>query len=216
MTTTEAPTFALARPQPVGVFPLPAGYFLLDSSAELSAVRECLSKGKLPDQFPTAARFYELALDGDLEGCVEELSKLDPTDLIVRTNQFLLDPTQEELDQLLRLSVELDDLTLTAHLRMLGFVLGLLPDAPAPGTADGEFAANAHAAMATLALERGAPADAIEHLEAGAQAAASAGTALVGQLLGQMANAQLDEGGTQRASVTFPAAIDALADTDLF
>jgi tetratricopeptide (TPR) repeat protein len=56
---------------------------------------------------------------------------------------------------------------------------------------------------------------AVDALEAAALAAHPVSSALAGQLMGQLANLQLDEGGVQRAAVTFQAALDALADTDL-
>ncbi len=201
----------LSRPQPVGVFSLPAGYFLIPEGPELDPVRDELCRGKRPKEFPSELTFYQLALDDDLEGSLEALVG---EDLITRANRFLLSPTRHDFDYLLEET--LDDPHLRAHVEMLGFVLGLALDPPDPASTDGEFAAQAHAARATLALERRDTAAAIEELEAGAQAADSAGTALTGQILGQLANVQLDEGGTQRAGVTFQAAIDALADTDLF
>lgn len=94
--------------------------------------------------------------------------------------------------------------------------MGLSPTPPEPTTTDGEFAALAHAAQATQALERSDSGRAIDHLEEAAQAAHSVSKAMAGQYLGQMANTQLDEGGAKRAAVTFQAAIDALEGTDLF
>ena len=98
---------------------------------------------------------------------------------------------------------------------MVGFVVGLLLDPPKPESTDGEFAAMAHSAVATLALERHDTALAIEALEQAAQAANEVSAPMAGQLLGQLANVQLDEGGDKRAAVTFQAAVDALQDSDL-
>ncbi len=209
---SSTPSVSLvSRPQPVGVFALPAGYFLVPGWPELDGARADLCRGKRPEQFPAGLAFYQLALDGDLEA---SMTALTGDDLITRINRFLLEPSRPELEALLKEAAP--DADLVAHVEMLGFVLGLALDPPDPANTDGEFAAQAHAARATLALERKDTARAIEELEAGAQAADAAGTALTGQILGQLANVQLDEGGTKRAGVTFQAAIDSLAGTDLF
>lgn len=201
----------VSRPQPVGVFALPAGYFLVPSDPELDEIRVGLCQGKLPETFPAKLDFYRLALEDDLEA---SMAAINGDDLLARANRFLLEPSREELAALL--SEASDDPCMHSHIEMLGFVLGLALDPPDPSNADGEFAAQAHAARATLALERGDTAAAIEELEAGAQAASEAKTTLTGQILGQLANVQLDEGGTKRAGVTFQAAIDNLAGSDLF
>ena len=99
---------------------------------------------------------------------------------------------------------------------MVGFVVGLLLDPPKPEATNGEFAAAAYSAVATLALERHDTAYAVEALESAAQAANGVSAPMAGQLLGQLANVQLDEGGDKRAAVTFQAAIDAMEDSDLF
>jgi tetratricopeptide (TPR) repeat protein len=70
-------------------------------------------------------------------------------------------------------------------------------------------------AQATAAFERKDRAAAVDHLEAAARHAHPVSRAMAGQFMGQLANAQLDDGGAQRASVTFQAALDALAGTDL-
>ena len=128
----------------------------------------------------------------------------------------MLDPSLGGLADLLDTATELGDVVLTSFAETIGFIVGLRPR-PADGTVvDGEFAAMAHAAAATLALEQHDGAEAIEQLEAAALAANPISKALAGQLMGQLANTQLDEGGAQRASVTFQAALDQLEETDLF
>jgi tetratricopeptide (TPR) repeat protein len=211
MADTSTVTSTLARPQPVGIFPLPAGYLLISDDPANDDARAALTAGRRPTEFPPSLRYYELALHGDLDGSLELLHS---DDVITRTNRLVLDPDRALLDGLL---VEtLDDPALHSHVQMIGFVVGLLLDPPAVDDVDGEFAAMAHAARATLALERHDTALAVEELEAGAIAARPVSMALAGQLMGQLANAQLDEGGAKRAAVTFQAAIDALEGTDLF
>ncbi len=97
----------------------------------------------------------------------------------------------------------------------IGFIVGLRSEPGDPSMLDGEFSAMAHAAAATLALERHDHGSAIEELELAARDARPVSGAMAGLLMGQLANAQLDEGGVQRASVTFQAALDLLESTDL-
>lgn len=198
----------LLRPQPVGVFPLPAGYLLIGPGEGHDAVRETLTQGRRPEAFPPSLRYYELALGGDLDAALAELTGDDP---ITLANRLVLEPSKELLAQLRAIGAA----DLLAHVEMVAFVVGLALDPPDPAAADGELAAMAHAAQATLALERHDRAAAVEHLEAAAQVAHPISAALAGQLLGQLANAQLDDGGTKRAAVTFQAAIDSLTGTDL-
>ncbi len=211
MTMTPAPstsTDTLPRPQPIGVFPLPAGYLLIDDRPEHDQARVDLVAGRRPESLPSTLRYYELALDGDLDGA---LAALDGDDPVTLANRLVLDPSQELLTDLL----QVEDPVLRLHAETVAFIVGLVATPPDPSPGDGEFAAMAHAAQATQALERRDSAMAIEHLEAAAQAAHPVSAPMAGQLLGQMANTQLDEGGAKRAAVTFQAALDALDGTDL-
>jgi tetratricopeptide (TPR) repeat protein len=199
---------AIPRPQAVGVFPLPAGYLLIDDGDGHAAVRAALVEGRRP-AFPPSLRYYELALGGDLP---EALAALDERgDVISLANRFVLAPSPELLDELGRRATG----DVLAHVEMVAFTVGLRPEPPLPGRTDGELAAMAHVAWATFELERHDRSVALDHLEAAAQLAKPVSRALVGQILGQLANIQLDEGGKQRATVTFQAAIDALTGTDL-
>ena len=212
MAETNTIVNMLPRPQPVGTFPLPAGYMLIPNGPGHDEIREQLLAGKRPSEFPTSLNFYELALNDDLDGAA---AALVGDDLIARTNRLVLDPSRELLDSLLT-DDEIDSAPgLRSHVEMVGFVVGLLLDPPKPESTDGEFAAMAHSAVATLALERHDTALAIEALEQAAQAANEVSAPMAGQLLGQLANVQLDEGGDKRAAVTFQAAVDALQDSDL-
>ena len=198
----------LPRPQPIGVFPLPAGYLLVGQGEGHDQVRDALVEGHRPAPFPPTLRYYELALDGDLPGA---LAALDDGSLVTEVNRLVLEPSAELVERL-RAGTSGD---LRAHVEMVAFAAGISATPPDPLRADGELAAMAHAAHATEALERHDTAAAIEHLEAAAQLAQRVSRPLAGQLLGQLAHAQLDEGGKKRAAVTFDAAIDSLTGTDL-
>ncbi|MFW2382133.1 MAG: hypothetical protein ACN4GZ_10270 [Acidimicrobiales bacterium] len=201
----------VARPQPVGVFGLPAGYLLLPADPGCDDVRVQLSAGKMPESFPKELAYYQLALDGDLEGAAAACND----SLIGQANRLVLDPSPEHYHELVDIASRMGDEAFATHIATIGFIIGLRRTPPDPGRTDGEFAAMAAAAHATLALERRDRAAAIEHMEYAAQMAKPVSLALAGQLMGQLANTQLDDGGAQRAAVTFQAAIDALEGTDL-
>ncbi len=203
----------IARPQPLGVFGLPAGYLLISDNPALDDVRIGLVAGTLPEAFPPELEYYERALAGDLDGA---LAAVTGDDLVSEANRLVLDPSLDRLAALLEAGTAAGDASIVSFAETLGFIVGLRA-APADGAlVDGEFAAMAHAARATLALEQHDAAQAIEELELASQAANPVSKAIAGQLMGQLANTQLDEGGAQRAAVTFQAALDLLEGTDLY
>jgi len=207
-----ATTATVPRPQPLGVFPLPAGYLLIGEGEDHDELRRTLTAGKLPDGLPASLEFYQLALDGDLAAATASLTG---DDAISAANRLVLDPSEDRFDIAFKAAADAGDQALKTFVETMGFIVGLAPRPPEPGDTDGEFAALVHAAQATLAMEQRDIGAAVESLEEAAKAADTVSKALAGQLLGQLANAQLDEGGTKRATVSFEAAIDALSDTDL-
>lgn len=208
----------LARPQPLGVFGLPAGYLLIPADPAFDETRLALVAGRRPAMFPDGLGWYERALDGDLDGARAGLptpSADAADDPLMAANRLVLDPTPEAFVRLRADAAALADPAFAAHVDTLGFILGLLPEPPAGPGVDGEILAMVLAARAVLALEQRDRAAAVDRLEAAAQAAHPVSAALAGQLMGQLANAQLDDGGADRAAVTFEAALDLLAGTDL-
>lgn len=198
----------LERPQPVGVWPLPAGYLLVGGGRGHDEARIALTEGRRPGTWPQGLRYYQLALDGDLDAALGELTGNDAVTLV---NRLVLAPSADLLAAVRARATG----AVSAHAETVAFVVGLASTPPDPRAAGGEIAALARAAQATLALERHDRHGAIEALEVAAQEARPVSGALAGQLLGQLANAQLDDGGAKRAAVTFQAAIDLLDGTEL-
>ncbi|MHB1552852.1 MAG: hypothetical protein ACYCSX_07450 [Acidimicrobiales bacterium] len=203
----------LPRPQPVGVFPLPAGYLLIGAGEGHDEVRRALVAGHLPNAFPESLQYYRLALDGDLDGALAAVEGPAPegSGPVALANRFVLEPNAARLAELRSIATG----HLLAHVETVAFTVGLLPQPPAPGRADGEIEALVAAAWATAALERHDRGEAADQLELAAELAHPVSGPLAGQLLGQLANVQLDDGGAERAEVTLQAAIDALSGTDL-
>jgi hypothetical protein len=75
--THPDPVVLAVRPQPLGAFPLPLGYLLIPAAPETEDARRALLAGRLP-QWPAALRAHELALAGDRDGALAELTGDDP------------------------------------------------------------------------------------------------------------------------------------------
>ncbi len=213
--SSETASMVVPRPQPIGVFPLPAGYLLVDEGPGHDEVRSQLVAAKLPAEFPPTLSYYQHALRGEIDAA---LSAIEGDDVVANANRFVLDPSPTRLTALNKSVAELDEPdrnAMAAYVTSMAYVVGLDGELPDAKTTDGEFAALAHSIVAAWAIENSDRARAIDELEAAAQASYPISKPMAGQLLGQLANAQLDEGGTQRAGVSFQAAIDAMADTDL-
>jgi tetratricopeptide (TPR) repeat protein len=198
----------LLSPQPVGIWPLPAGYLLVSEGPGHAEACDSLVGGHLPEAWPEGLRYYELALSGELPGALEAITGNDPVSLV---NRLVLAPSAELLNEIRVVA----NGALACYAEVIAYAAGLTDTPPPPDAAEGEIAAMAYAAQATAAIARGERREAVEALDAAAQAAKPVSSALTGQLLGQMANVQLDEGGAKRAAVTFQAALDLLEGTDL-
>ncbi len=206
---TDTANRVISRPQPLGVFPLPAGYLLIPAGAEYDDARSALVQGQLPEAFPDGLAFYAAALDGDVDRALELLGD----SIVEQANALVLDPSMARYDALKAAAG--DDAELVSYLDTVAFITGLRPEPPSADDVTGELEAMVRAAWATLALERRDTEGAIEELELGARAAQTISAPLAGLLMGQLANVQLDQGGTQRAAVSFQAALDSLEGTDL-
>lgn len=175
----DDPAVLAVRPQPVGAFPLPLGYLLIPASPETEEAREALLAGQIP-RWPAALRSHELALAGDREGALAQLSGTDP---ITRYNRFVMDPDSEDPDELRSL---LGEFAIMVDLVL--FALGRADNPPQAGAADAELAAVAGSAQAGHALAGGDAAAALEHLDRAADQAGEASGPLRGVLLGAAAS----------------------------
>jgi tetratricopeptide (TPR) repeat protein len=140
-------THRLLHPQPLGIFPLPAGYLVIpavDGGADLCAA---LLAGHAPDDIPVHLRFYKQALAGDVEEAWRALEG-DPSPE-ARYNRFVL--RSEPLDYP-RLRNELDG-ELAVLLDLVAYTTGIIDQPPSPDGCQGEVAACILAAHAAHALE---------------------------------------------------------------
>jgi len=178
----------LARPQPLGAFPLPAGFLLVPGGEETEEARRELVAGRLPSRWPEALRAHELALAGDVAGALARLTGDDP---VTRYNRFVMDPETEDPA---RLRADLGE-PYGVLADVVAFTVGRAAEPPEPGTAGGEVAALVLAARASHALDRGDAARAARLLEDAVAEVPEEAAPLAGVLLAAAAGIRKDAEG---------------------
>lgn len=174
----DDPAALAVRPQPVGAFPLPLGYLLIPASPETEEARVALLAGQVP-RWPAVLKSHELALAGDRDGALAQLTGDDP---ITRYNRFVMDPDSEDPDQL---RSALGEFAIMVDVVL--FALGRCDSPPDAEAADAELAAVAGSAQAGHALAAGDAAAALDHLDRAAEQAGAVSAPLRGVLLGASA-----------------------------
>ena len=177
--TDPDPAPLAVRPQPLGAFPLPLGYLLIPSPGEKERAgtedaRLALLAGRIPD-WPAALRAHELALAGDRDGALAQLTGDDP---VTRYNRFVMDPDTEDPAELRSALGEFGVLV-----DVVLFALGRTDTAPDVGPATGELAAVVLSTQASQALDEHDAAGAVDMLDRAADFAAEASPPLRGVLL---------------------------------
>jgi tetratricopeptide (TPR) repeat protein len=168
----------LERPQPVGIFALPAGYLLLPPTTDRSAAAALLA-GKLPASWPEEWRFFAAALAGDTRSAMDSL--MNRNDPLAAYNRFVLAPDLESFA-----SARSFD-PLRSLVDVVGYSLGYLDRPPSHGTWGGELLAHALSANAAFALAAGDFAAAVAHLKTAATASREPSPLFAALLLGQLA-----------------------------
>jgi len=205
----QAGAALLVRPQPIGVFPLPAGYLLIPGGEDTEPARRALLSGHLPEQWPPALRAHELALAGELDAAMAALPDTDP---VARYNRFVINPGTEE-PATVRRGLGPD---LAVLVDLVCFVLGRSDNPPELGTADGELAALVLAAHATQAVSAGDAPKALRLLAEAVEHANGVAKPLAGVLLGAAASIRKDaEGSAADVISTLERALGLLKDTHL-
>lgn len=178
--TEPDPAVLAVRPQPIGAFPLPLGYMLIPASADTEDARSAMLAGRLPE-WPAALRAHELALAGDRDGALAQLTGDDP---VTRYNRFVMDPDGadsggEDPDELRSALGEFGVLV-----DVVLFALGRSDLPPELGATTGELAAVVLSTHASRALDAGDAAGAVEMLDRAAEQAGESFAPLRGVLLG--------------------------------
>ncbi|WP_432840241.1 hypothetical protein [Dactylosporangium sp. CA-092794] len=196
------------RPLPIGAFPLPFGFLLLPADPGLEPIREGLLAGRLPETWPPALRAHELALAGEDEAALRELTG---DDAVSRFNRFVLDPDSVEPEELRSALGE----RFSGLVDLVAFAVGRTDVVPEAAGLTGELAAMALAAQAVAALAADDSAGAVSRLELAIEAAAPVSAALTGVLHGAIAQAHKHGGAPAAAIEHLTAGIGLLTGTDL-
>lgn len=182
-------------PQPIGIFPLPAGYLLLPAVPGVEAVQGVLLQGHIPRDLPPPLRFLEHALAGETDAACEVLT--DDASLEAAFNRFVLRPDPA---QYLTLCSEFTG-ELRSLLDVVAYTLGYLAAPPEPGETQAERLAFVLMAQASHALEQNDGDRAVQLLAEAAQAARSDSPVFTAQLLGTLAQTKYNFWGPNPALV---------------
>lgn len=169
------------RPQPVGVFPLPAGLLLLPPTDRGEAAIDALLRGDRAAVLPDTWRFYQYALDGEMDAARTALAG-DATPL-GSYNRFVLHP---DPDQYGEIGTTIDG-PLAILLNLAAYTAGIVDTPPDAQHLNAELRALVLMVQAAHRIEQNAPESAIHFLEQAVDAARPASPLFAAQLLGQLA-----------------------------
>ncbi|NJM07293.1 hypothetical protein HC891_15520 [Candidatus Gracilibacteria bacterium] len=179
------------RPQPLGIFPLPASYLVLPPTADAEATLAALMRGTVPAELPTIWRFYALAFAGDSAAALAALQ--GDHSLEAHYNRFVL--SGDPADYALLTERAEGDLALLGAIA--AYTLGLLDAPPAADIADSELAAFALMTQAAFAIEQQRIDDAEAILAEAATHARPASPLLAAQLLVTRADLRSEQRGAR-------------------
>lgn len=194
----------IARPQPLGVLPLPVGWLVWPASAledpQVAVARDGLLEGRLPDPWPAEVPREPEAID----------PRLAPVNAY---NHYLL--TGETTSLELARAASAGDPHLAALVEVAAFTLGHSDVLPSPHGLTGEVAAHVLAAMAAAAIEAGDLQQALDHLVEAESAARPVSPVLAAMMLGQQASLAHEANGADAEVVdAYREASDALRGLD--
>ncbi|MFN3372745.1 MAG: hypothetical protein ACK44M_04145 [Chloroflexus sp.] len=179
------------RPQPLGVFPLPAGYLVLPPSDNPAAgpALAALLRGEIPAEWPPEWQFYAHALAGEVSAA---LAALPPThDLVTRYNRYVLAGAPAD-DLMFHTLLEGE---LACLQGVAAFTMGHRREPPPLAGATGEVRALALVAHAAAAIEQGDIPAADRHFAEAIAAAAPVSPVLAGQIALNRAELAIQHGG---------------------
>ena len=175
--------------QPLGIFPLPAGFLLLIPGDGVEETAQMLLNGRIPTTFPPSIRYYQHALMNNITAA---LQALPPTNTpAVQYNHFVLQGIPKQYHTLHQtFSHEMRQL-----LEVAAFTMGIIDSPPQQSNAQGEQLAFILMAQAAHALEWQQPTQALKLLQAGIEAARPISPILAAQLIGTWADTHFAQQG---------------------
>jgi tetratricopeptide (TPR) repeat protein len=190
----------IARPQPLGVLPLPAGWLVWPVDAlrdpAVAQARDGLLTGRLPEPWPAGVRAHELAAAGDATRAAESV---DPGAGPEHAYNHVLLTGDETSLALARRDASGD---LAALVEVAAYALGHADDLPPTDGLDGEVLAHVLAARAAAALEAGDPQAALDALVTAEEAVRPVSPVLAAMVLGQQATLAHHVNGADPGVVT--------------
>jgi tetratricopeptide (TPR) repeat protein len=195
----------MLRPQPIGIFPMPANFLLLPESWQDLADYQNALQGI----FPKEGSFFKFAIDGEQEKALAELTDDSPE---TEFNRFILNTSPELYNQIKE--------ELTGDYRKLldvaAFTLNYIPEPPRVENLDGELLAFVLMVQASHKIELNEVENAIELLKEAAETAKSVSPILYAQILTSLAEIQHQFFGASANVVqTYKTALDSLKKSEL-
>lgn len=195
----------MLRPQPIGIFPMPANFLLLPESWQESADYQNTLQGI----FPKEDSFFKSAIDFEIEKALAELTDDSPE---TKFNRFILSTSPELYNQIKK--------ELTGDYRKLldvaAFTLNYIPEPPNIENLDGELLAFVLMVQASHKIELNEVENAIELLKEAAETAKSVSPMLYAQILTSLAEIQHQFFGANASVVqTYKTALDSLKKSEL-
>jgi hypothetical protein len=177
----------ISQPQPLGIFPFPAGQLLLPDVGDrdralADAARTDLMAGRTPTVWPAEWAVFAHALAGDRDAALAATQ--DDSSIIGAYNRFVLDGDARALATVHASA----DPTLVTLASLAAYVQGQTDDPPSPDGLTGELRANVLLAQAAAAMERHDNGLAARALDQAVTAAEPASPLLAAILLSQRAS----------------------------
>ncbi len=203
----------ITHPQPLGIFPFPAGLLLLPESehATTDSARQAFMRGALPEEMPPEWLFFRDAVGGDTAAAIAALRS--DGSAIAGYNRFVLDG-----DQVGRATALRDGSDALQRLTGLAeFVQGASDHLPADDGLPPEIRANVLLAKAAAHLDAEQFVEAAAALTEGVGEVAGVSPVLAAQLVAQLAQLQpsLNDQTVQKTLNYWRSAIALAGDTPL-
>lgn len=196
----------MLRPQPIGIFPFPANYLLLNESFNDSEAYQNLMRGQLPKE----ESFYKFALENDIENALESLVNDESNEATF--NRFVLQSSPEFYREL---KTEFSD-EFAVLLDVAAFTLNYVAEPPSAENTDGEIRALVLSAQATYKLENREIDEAIKLLQEAKDSAKAVSPIFSAQIAGNLAETKHQSfGASADVVMLYKQAIEGLKNSEL-